>query len=116
MEALTVPALRRAIESRDGQTLTNFYADDAVLRVIDQNNPPSHPLEVTGRDAIAAYYADLCGRAMTHRVETAVAVSDRLAFTQACTYPEGGRVVCAAMLELRDGRIARHLAVQAWDP
>jgi len=53
---------------------------------------------------------------MTHRVDAAVAQGDRLAFTQTCTYPEGRRVVCAAMLELSGGRIERHLAVQAWDP
>ena len=32
MTTLTVPALRRAIETRDGATLAAFYADDAVLR------------------------------------------------------------------------------------
>ena len=36
---ITLPTLRQAIESRDGTTLAGFYADDAVLRVIDQNNP-----------------------------------------------------------------------------
>ena len=116
MEALTIPALRRAIETRDGRTLAGFYAEDATLRVIDQDNPPCRPREVAGRDAIAAYYDDLCGRTMTHRVDAAVAQGDRLAFTQTCTYPEGRRVVCAAMLELSGGRIERHLAVQAWDP
>ena len=116
MEALTIPALRRAIETRDEQVLASFYTDGATLRVIDQDNPPSRPREVAGRDAIAAYYADLCGRTMTHRVDAAVVLGDRLAFTQTCTSPEGGRVVCAAMLELSGGRIARHLAVQAWDP
>jgi len=116
MEALTIPALRRAIETRDGQTLASFYTDDATLRVIDQDNPPSRPREVAGRDAIAAYYADLCGRTMTHRVDAAIGVGDRLAFTQMCAYAGGGHVVCASMMELSGGRIARHLAVQAWDP
>jgi hypothetical protein len=41
-EAVTVAALRRAIETRDGRTLAGFYADDAVLRIIDQDNPRSH--------------------------------------------------------------------------
>ena len=72
MATLTVPALRRAIETRDGATLAAFYADDAVLRIVDQMNPPSRPSEIKGRDAIAAYYADVCGRTMTHRVDTAV--------------------------------------------
>ncbi|MFZ0016854.1 MAG: nuclear transport factor 2 family protein [Acetobacteraceae bacterium] len=115
MATLTVPALRRAIETRDGTTLAGFYTDDAVLRIVDQMNPPSRPSEIKGRDAIAAYYDDVCGRTMTHRVDTAVADGDRLAFTQTCTYPDGKRVYCAATLELVGGRIARQTAIQAWD-
>ena len=115
MAILTVPALRRAIETRDGATLAGFYTDDAVLRIVDQMNPPSRPSEIKGRDAIAAYYDDVCGRTMTHRVDTAVADGDRLAFTQTCTYPDGKRVYCAATLELVGGRIARQTAIQAWD-
>ncbi len=115
MDTLTVPALRRAIESRDGQTLAGFYTDDALLRIVDQDNPPSKPNEIKGRDAIAAYYADVCGRTMTHRVDNAIADGDRLAFTQTCTYPVGTRVFCSAMLELVGGRIARQTAIQAWD-
>ena len=86
-----------------------------MLRIIDQNNPPSHPLEIKGRDAISAYYDDVCGRTMTHRVDTGIAEGDRLAFTQICTYPDGKRVFCAATLELRNGKIVRQVAVQAWD-
>jgi hypothetical protein len=68
MATLTVPALRRAIETRDGETLAGFCADDAVLRIVDQENPPSKPTEIKGHDAIAAHYADVGGRSMTHRV------------------------------------------------
>ena len=115
MDALTIPALRRAIESRDGVTLAGYYAADAVMRIIDQNHPPSHPLEISGRDAIAAYYADVCGRTMTHRVDAGVAEGDRLSFNQTCTYPDGKRVFSAATLELSLGKIARQVSIQAWD-
>jgi hypothetical protein len=40
---------------------------------------------------------------------------DRLAFTQACAYPDGTRVFCSAMIELEQGKIARQTNVQAWD-
>jgi len=116
METLTVSSLRRAIEGRDGETLAGFYADDAVLQIVDQDHPPSRPLEIQGHNAIAAYFDDVCGRAMTHNVEFGIAEGDRLAFTQACTYPDGNRVFCSATLELRHGKIARQVAVQAWDP
>lgn len=116
MEMLSIPALRRAIESRDGDTLAGFYVDDAVLRIIDQYNPPGCPNEIRGRDAIATYYADVCGRTMTHRVDFGIAEGDRLAFTQTCTYPDGKRVFCSASLELVGGKIARQTSIQAWDP
>ena len=113
--AVSVAALRQAIEGRDAGSLVSFYADDAVLRIIDRDHPPSRPQEMKGKPAIAAYYQDVCGRAMTHRVESGVAEGDALAFTQACTYPDGTRVFCAAMLEIADGKIVRQTAVQAWD-
>jgi hypothetical protein len=114
-EPLTGAAIKRAIEGRDGRMLASFYADDAVVRIIDRNNPPSKPQEISGRAAIDKYWADICGRAMTHKVEAIVSDGDRLSFTQACAYPNGSKVFCLSMLELRDGRIARQTAVQAWD-
>jgi ketosteroid isomerase-like protein len=116
MKALTISSLRQAIEDRDGATLAGFYASDAVLRIIDQANPPTQPLEIRGQEAIAAYFDDVCGRTMTHKVEFGIADGDRLAFTQACTYPDGTRVFCSASAELRGGKIATQTAVQAWDP
>jgi hypothetical protein len=70
--AVTGAALKHAIETRDGPTLTNFYAEDAVLRIFDRNNPPSRPREVKGKNAIGAFWDDICSRAMTHKVETSV--------------------------------------------
>jgi len=115
METLTLSSLRRAIEGREGATLAGFYAGDAVLQIIDQDHPPSQPLEIRGHDAIAAYFADVCGRTMTHEVAFGIADGDHLAFTQSCTYPDGKRVFCSASLQLRQGKIARQVSVQAWD-
>lgn len=116
MANLTLPALRAAIENRDAATLAGFYADNAVLQVIDQEHPPSRPRELKGRDAIAAYFDDICGRPMTHRVENGIAEGDRLAFTQACTYQDGKKVFSSVMADVAGGKIAREVAVQAWDP
>ena len=115
MATLSIPTLRRAIEDRDERTLASLYAADAVMRIIDRDNPPSRPHEIKGHDAIAAYFDDVCGRAMTHHVEFGITEGDRLAFTQACTYPDGKRVFCSATLEVVGGKIARQTAVQAWD-
>jgi ketosteroid isomerase-like protein len=112
---VTGAALKEAIEARDGRMLSSFYADDALVRVIDRNNPPSKPRDIRGRAAITTFWDDICSRAMTHKVELTVAEGDRLAFTQACAYPDGTRVFCMAALELRGGLIARQTVVQAWD-
>lgn len=112
---VTGAALKKAIESRDGRMLASFYADDALVSICDRNNPPSRPREVKGKAAIGAFWDDICSRAMTHRVEPSVAEGNRLAFTQACAYPDGMKVLCLAMCELKDGKIARQTVVQAWD-
>jgi hypothetical protein len=112
---VTGAAIKQAIEGRDGRMLAGFYADDAVVRVVDRNNPPSKPREIKGRAAIDMFWDDICSRAMTHKVETTIADGDRLAFTQACSYPDGAKVLCLSVLELKDGMIVRPTAVQAWD-
>lgn len=48
-------AIKKALEGRDGKLLASFYADDALLRVIDRNNPPSRPREIRGKTAIATF-------------------------------------------------------------
>jgi hypothetical protein len=52
---------------------------------------------------------------ITHNVDASFAEGNRLAFTKACTYPDGAKVFCAAMIELKGGRIADQTVVQAWD-
>lgn len=112
---VTGSAIKRAIETRDGRMLSSFYADDALLRVIDRNNPPSRPREVKGKPAISTFWDDICSRAMTHEVEVGASEGDRLAFTQSCRYPDGAKVFCMALIELKNGKIGRQTMVQAWD-
>jgi hypothetical protein len=114
-KSVTVAALKRAIEGRKASALAGFYADDAVVQVVDRDNPPSMPRNVEGKSAIASYFEEVCGRDMTHKVEAGVAVGNRLAFTQSCAYPDGTRVLCSAMVELKGGKISRQVVVQAWD-
>jgi ketosteroid isomerase-like protein len=114
-KSVTGAAIKRAIEGRDGRALASFYADDALVRIIDRNNPPSEPREIKGKSAITTFWDDICSRAMTHEVAQTIAEGDRLAFTQACTYPDGMKVYCVAMLDLKDGKIVRQTVVQAWD-
>jgi ketosteroid isomerase-like protein len=113
--SVTVAALKRAVEGRNARALANMYAQDAVMLVIDHDNPPSNPRRSQGKDAIAGYFSDVCGRDMTHMIENGVAAGNRLAFTQSCTYPDGTKVFCSAMLDLKAGKIAQQTLIQAWD-
>ncbi len=90
-------------------------ADDAQIRVVNKNTTPSSPFELRGKEAITEYLRDVCGRAMTHRIEGEVVGEERVAFNEACEYPDGTRVLCAATLEVSDGKIIRQVNVEAWD-
>jgi ketosteroid isomerase-like protein len=112
---VTGAAIKHAIEARDSRALAALYADHAMARIVDRNNPPSRPREIKGKAAITAFWDDICSRTMTHRVDTTIAEGDRMAFTQACTYPDGAKVFCIALLALKDGLIVDQTIVQAWD-
>jgi len=115
IKAVNGAAIKQALETRDGRMLSSFYADDALLHIVDRNNPPSKPREVKGKAAIGMFWDDICSRAMTHKVETSLEQGNRLAFSQACTYPDGMKVLCLAFCDLKGGKIARQTVVQAWD-
>jgi hypothetical protein len=68
-----------------------------------------------GKEEIAQYWRDVLGRDMTHRVQDEVIGEERIAFNDACEYPDGMRVLGAENLEVRGGKIVRHVSVQAWD-
>ena len=112
---LDLEAVRRAQEQHDLDLMLGLYAEDAVLRRIDRNNPPSSPLELRGKEQISEYWRDIFGRNMTHRVEDVAAGEDHVAFNVACEYPDGTKVLAAENLEVRDGKIVREVSVQAWD-
>ncbi len=112
---LDFEALRRAIEQSDGEALKGFYAEDAELYTVNRRTPPSSPNVVRGKEAIAEYIEDVCGRDMTHRVEREVIGEDRIAFNEACEYSDGIKVLSAMTLEVRDGKIVQQVSVEAWD-
>ena len=112
---LDFESLRQAIEGRDAQTLAGFYAEDAEVLTINRNTTPSSPQVLKGKEAIAEYLRDVCSREMTHHVENEVLGESRIAFQEACEYPDGVRVLGAQTLELRDGKIVRQVNVEAWD-
>lgn len=108
-------AFRRAIEERDAEALAGLYADDAELRIINRYATPSYASLLVGKTAISSYLDDVCGRAMSHHIEREIVGEGRAAFNEACEYPDGTRVLCAATLEIEDGKIVRQVNVEAWD-
>lgn len=111
----TAEALRHGIEDRDVEALVGLYAADAELRIVDAQHSPSEPRVLRGSGEFRPYFEDVCGREMTHALERIVIGETGAAFTEACAYPDGTRVLCTAVIDLTDGRITRQTCVQAWD-
>jgi hypothetical protein len=112
---MDITPLVKAIENRDAEGVVAWYAEDAVLTVLDRDHPPAEPLVLAGVEQIAGYYRDVCGRNIEHQIRDAVATPSGLAYAQHCRYPEGSGVVCTTVATLRDGKIQSQTAVQVWD-
>ena len=108
-------ALRLADEHNDAEALAAFYAEDAEVRLISKDNPPSSPYFLRGRAEISEHVPAVCGRNLQHRIENEVVGEDRVAFNEVCEYPDGTTVLAATTMEMRNGEIARQLTVEAWD-
>jgi ketosteroid isomerase-like protein len=107
--------LRRAQEQRDLDAMLDLYADDAEIRIVNRNTPPSSPHVLQGKEAIAEYLRDVFGRDMSHSIENEVVGEERVAFNVACEYPDGTRVFASENMEVRDGKVVRQVEVVAWD-
>jgi hypothetical protein len=108
--------LRRGIEERDPEAMLSLYADSAEVTEVDKSSPPNAPRVFRGKEAIGEHLQEVCARDMTHHLERPVVADDRLAFTEACRYPDGTQVLCMATADLDGtGKITRQVAVTAWD-
>jgi SnoaL-like domain len=105
----------RAAEERDASTQLSMYGADAVVTIVDKITQPGAPRVLRGREQIQGWLEDLYGRDMVHEVQHTVSDDTGAAFTQACRYPDGTNVLCATVIELRDGVISEQTAVQVWD-
>jgi SnoaL-like domain len=107
--------LAEAIEARDAARQIELYAPDATVTISDRLSQPGAPRVIHGREAIATWIKDSCAREMTHSVNSRVQDDGGAAFVVACRYGDGTNVVCATVLELAGGLIAKQTIVQAWD-
>ncbi len=111
----TIEGLRKAVESRDSKSLKSYYADNATITIIDNDNPPSKPRTINGASAIGAFLDDVYSRDMTHTVESGLLDGKHLAFVQRCRYSDGTHVIASNTAELGPRGITSQTVVQAWD-
>ena len=52
---------------------------------------------------------------MTHTIGHTVSDESGAAYIVTCRYPDGTTVLCATVIELEEGAIARQSVVQVWD-
>jgi hypothetical protein len=84
-----VQQLAQALEKSQAEVLRDLYTDDATMKIVDRDRPPSKPMVIAGKDGVS--------------------------FVEECLYPDGCRVLSAMTCKLTDGRISEHITVQAWD-
>ncbi len=111
----TIEGLRKAVETRDAKSLKTFYADNATITIIDNDNPPSKPRTIKGATAIGEFLDDVYSRDMTHTVNSGLLDGKHLAFVEGCKYADGTRVIASSMAEIGPKGIVHQTVVQAWD-
>jgi hypothetical protein len=105
-------ALRDAIERRDAEVLSGFYAEDSELRVVYAVLPEGPTFELSGRAQIERYLRAVCEQEMFCLVEGGAVVGEAIVrFREICFYPDGGSICVRTTLELMGGLIARQTDV-----
>lgn len=107
--------VRELVASGDADAFGALLAGDVTWSVVDQRTPPAAPAVLHGRDDVVAMLRDAVARGIVTHVTDGFTAGDRAALQLTCTYPTGEQVVENALVEIRDGRIARWSGVQAWD-
>jgi ketosteroid isomerase-like protein len=112
---LDIHDLRERVAAGDMDAFGDLLADDVEWREIDQRTPPAAPAVLRGREAVLEVLREVVARGIVTHVTDGFVAGDRGALELTCTYPTGGQVVDHALIEIRNGRIARWSGVQAWD-
>ena len=105
---LDFESLRRAIERGDPDSMLEFYAYDAGVRV---QGGDASSFEVEGKAEVAKYLRAVHARPAIHRVENEAVGEEWVRFEESCEYPDGSRTVVATTLEVREGEISRQVDV-----
>jgi hypothetical protein len=115
MTTFDLDRFARAAEERDAATQLSMYGPQATVTITDKLDQPGAPRVLRTPEQIKHWLDDMYGRDMTHAVQHRVSDDAGAAYTVACRYPDGTNVLCATVIELAEGAIARQTVVQAWD-
>jgi ketosteroid isomerase-like protein len=120
LRALTAPAFdfaayKAAFEGRDVERWIAFYADDAQWLEYRPGDPPRAPNVMRGRAEIQAFLEDVARSDLELTVHDEVLGRRRAAFAVTVAFPDGRRHLEHVIVDHRDGRIVRHVDVEAWD-
>lgn len=111
----TIAGIRKAVETRDAKSLKSLYAANAVMTIIDTDNPPSKPRIIKGAREIGSFLDDVYSRNMKHTLDHGVVDGKHLAYLEGCSYPDGTHVIASTIAELGPNGIVKQTIVQAWD-
>lgn len=111
----TIAGIRKAIETRDAESLKALYAANATVVIIDNDNPPSKPRTIRGAKDIGSFLDDLYSRDMKHTLDHGVVDDKYLAYIEGFSYPDGTHAIASTMAELGPNGIVNQTIVQAWD-
>jgi hypothetical protein len=108
-------AYRRAIEAKDVDAWTAFFADELEWVEYRAQDPPRSP-NVLHLPAARAHLAGVCASPLELAVSHEVVGERRVAYRLTVDLPGGAQILEHVILELDDeGRIARQVDVEAWD-
>jgi ketosteroid isomerase-like protein len=114
-QTFEIDAVTQALERRGAKGLAEFLADDVEWTEVDQRTPPASPALHRGREHVLGLFRETERRGVRSAIDDGFVTGDRAALTLRCTYPNGEAVLGNALCQLRDGKIVRWSAVQAWD-
>lgn len=106
-------AVTRGVD--EPEALLDFFCEDVEWREIDKLTPPSSPRLRRGHPEALELLRGVADRGIAAAVVDRLLAGDRGAIAIRCRYPDGRLLRENALVEIRDGKIARWDGVQAWD-
>lgn len=109
--AFDIQEYKRGYEEWDIDALVALYDDDIEQIQLDVATPPSSPGIRRGKERMRQMFEHCASRGVKATVENTVPGDERAAATVTCEFPDGRKVVCNSILELRAHKIVREHVV-----